>query len=49
MCCSLAVEELLEYGDDDSLGLGLGEEKNYAGVKLSGNIHTPAIINTLRS
>lgn len=34
--CSLAVEELLEDGDDDdSLGLGLGE-KVYTGVKLSG-------------
>ena len=35
--CSLAVEELLEDGDDDSLGLGLGD-KVYTGVKLSGEI-----------
>ena len=34
---SLAVEELLEDGDDDSLGLGLGD-KLYAGARLSGEI-----------
>jgi hypothetical protein len=34
---SLAVEELLDDGDDDSLGLGLGD-KIYAGARLSGEI-----------
>ena len=34
---SLAVEELLDDGDDDSLGLGLGD-KFYAGARLSGEI-----------
>ena len=33
---SLAISELLEDGDDDSLGLGLGVEKHFTGVKLSG-------------
>ena len=36
--CSLAISELLEdnLDDDGSLGLGLGEEKYFTGVKLSG-------------
>ena len=34
---SLAVDELLEDDEDDSLGLGLGE-KVYTGVRLSGEI-----------
>lgn len=34
---SLAVEELLDDGEDDSLGLGLGD-KLYTGARLSGEI-----------
>ena len=42
---SLAISELLEDGDDDSLGLGLGVEKHFTGVKLSGEKQKGCIEN----